>query len=204
MFPTPAKGNPGWMTCQHQWDLPFVWEEVAFQLCSSRLQPCCTHIHASLTQGFSNSGPCLYFCWSQAYVLVSGRLGPPRAIECETERELLQSFRLKGRQSNKHCKHKLWQPFKTWKWKLENYFKHTGNYEPHTLCGSAFINISDRPDVHQHGKENPAGCRVLPRQMHISRVIGCLGHQLLMKPWEMYSRTPKGDIWTSLTLPSKR
>lgn len=123
---------------------------------------------------------------------VFGRRGPPRAIECERERALLQSFRLKGRQSKKHSKHKLWQPFKIWKWKLENYFKHTGNYEPHTLFGSAFMNICDRPDV--HGKENPAFCRMFPMQMRISRVVGCLAHQLLMKPWEMYSKHLKVKV----------
>lgn len=80
-----------------------------------------THTHQSDSGLLSHplTSPHLYLCCSQVYVLVFGRLGPPRAIECEREWELLQSFGLKGRQSNKHAKHKLWQPFKTWKWKVE-------------------------------------------------------------------------------------
>lgn len=94
------------------------------------------------------------------------------------------------------------------RWK-ENYFKHTDNYEPHMVFGSASINICETwyAPAHLpvlHSKENPALCRMLPMLMGISQVIGCLGQQLLMKPQEMYSRTSEDEIWTSLVLPSKR
>lgn len=141
----PAKDNPGQMTCQHQWDLPCAWKEVALQPCSLRSQPSCTHTHTSLTQVFSHiTTPAHTSASAEVRHSVSvWETGPPRAIECETERELLQTFSFKSRQSKKHSKHKLW-PCKTWKWKVENYFKHTDNYEPHVICGSAFINISER------------------------------------------------------------
>lgn len=126
---------------------PRAWEEAALQLCCWKPQPCCTHTPAWLRSALTPlSSPRLSLCCSQAFLFV--RLGPPRAVECERERELLQSFRLKGRQSNKHSKHKLWQPFKMWKWKLESSFKHTDNCEAHTVFGSALI--CDRPDVHKH------------------------------------------------------
>lgn len=110
--------------------------------------------------------------------------------------ELLPSFSLEGRQRNKHCKHELWQPFKTWKWKLGHYLKHTCIYEHHTV-----LMVPLQP-VPCQGNPAHSGWVTHKQAFHVP-----FGDQTTSFWWnlnEMYSRTSKDEVWMSLMLPSKR